>query len=34
MQDFDTLCTRALADYPIYDRIVEWKIDGRPNTEI
>lgn len=29
MQDFDDLCTKALADYPIYDRIVEWKIDGK-----
>ena len=34
MQDFDKLCTKALADYPIYDRIVEWKIDGKPNSEI
>ena len=34
MQDFDKLCTTALADYPIYDRIVEWKIDGKPNSEI
>lgn len=34
MQDFDKLCTKALADYPIYDRIVEWKVDGKPNSEI
>lgn len=34
MQDFDKLCTKALADYPIYDRIVEWKIDGKPNSQI
>lgn len=34
MQDFDKLCTKALADYPIYDRIVEQKIDGKPNSEI
>ena len=34
MQDFDDLCTKALADYPIYDRIVEWKIDGKQNVEI
>lgn len=34
MQDFDKLCIKALADYPIYDRIVEWKIDGKPNSEI
>lgn len=34
MQDFDKLCTKALADYPIYDRIVEWKIDGKPNSKI
>lgn len=34
MQDFDNLCTKALANYPIYDRIVEWKIDGKSNSEI
>lgn len=34
MDDFDKLCDRALADYPLYDRIVEMKIDGRQNIEI
>mgnify|MGYP007025973819 FL=1 len=28
MEDFDNLCTVALKDYPLYDRIVEYKIDG------
>lgn len=34
MVDFDNLATRALADYPMYDRIVQYKIDGMPNVEI
>ena len=34
MIDFDNLAERALADYPLYDRIVEYKIDGMPNVEI
>ena len=34
VQDFETLLQRALADYPIYQRIVEYKIDLRQNTEI
>ncbi len=34
MQDFDKICGNALADYPIYDKIVEWKIDGKQNSEI
>jgi len=28
MEDFDKLCDKALANYPLYDRIVEYKIDG------
>lgn len=34
MQDFDELCDVALKDYPFYERIVEYKIDGKPNAEI
>lgn len=34
MEDFDRLAGRALADYPIYERIVELKIDGVQNAEI
>lgn len=34
MEDFDNLCGRALKEEPILDRIVEYKIDGRQNTEI
>lgn len=34
MIDFDNLAERALKDYPMYERIVEYKIDGMPNTEI
>lgn len=34
MEDFDRLCTIALKDYPLYDRIVEYKIDGLQNTDI
>ena len=32
--DFENLCDKALAKYPLYMRIVEYKIDGKPNTEI
>lgn len=34
MQDFDAVCGTALADYPIYEKIVECKIDGMQNVEI
>jgi hypothetical protein len=34
MEAFDELCTIALKDYPLYDKIVEMKIDGRQNVEI
>lgn len=34
MEDFDKLCDRALKDYPLYDRIVEYKIDGLQNIDI
>ena len=32
--DFEHLCDKALAKYPLYMRIVEYKIDGKQNTEI
>ena len=34
MEDFDKLCDKALANYPLYDRIVEYKIDGLQNIDI
>ena len=34
MYDFDGLCGRALKDYPLYEKIVLYKIDGRQNIEI
>lgn len=34
MQDFDDLSERALQAYPLYQRIVELKIDGKQNLEI
>ena len=34
MEDFDVISTRALAEYPMYERIVEYKIDGMQNVEI
>ncbi len=34
MMDFDDLCGRALKDYPLYEKIVEMKIDGKQNVEI
>ena len=34
MEDFDNLCTAALEEYPLYDRIAEYKIDGLQNIEI
>lgn len=34
MQDFDSLCDHALRPWPIYERIVELKVDGVQNTEI
>lgn len=32
--DFENLCDRALEKYPLYQRIVEYKIDGMPNNDI
>lgn len=34
MEDLDALCTRALKDYPLYEEIVLYKIDGKQNVEI
>lgn len=34
IQEFEETCDQALADFPIYQRIVELKIDKRQNVEI
>jgi hypothetical protein len=34
MEDFDKVATKALLDYPLYERIVEMKIDGKQNLDI
>ena len=34
MMDFDRISAKALKPYPIYEKIVEAKIDGKQNTEI
>ena len=34
MYDFDVVVNDALKDYPLYERIVEYKIDGLQNIEI
>ena len=34
MQDFDNIADAALKNYPLYERIVEYKIDGLQNVEI
>ena len=34
MEDFDRISAEALADYPILEKIVECKIDGKQNIEI
>ena len=34
MQDFDILCEKALKDNKVYDKIVEYKIDGLTNLQI
>ena len=34
MEDFDRIITTALEPYPIYDKIVELKIDGEQNSTI
>ena len=32
--DFERVCDKALKDYPLYQRIVECKIDGLQNIDI
>ena len=32
--DFENICDRALEDYPLYMKIVEYKIDGMQNVDI
>lgn len=34
MFDFDKICETALAEYPMYKKIVQYKIDGLQNIEI
>lgn len=34
MDDFDNISTEALKPYPLYERIVEYKIDGMQNIQI
>ena len=34
MEDFDRVCGKALKNYPYYERLVEYKIDGKQNIEI
>ena len=34
MEDLDTISERALADYPLYQDLVLYKIDGKSNAEI
>lgn len=34
MQEFDDVADAALKDYPLYDKICEYKVDGLPNAEI
>ncbi len=34
MEDFDDVATRALKDYPMYERIIEYKVDGLQNIII
>ena len=34
MYDFDILCGDALEEYPMYEKIVQYKIDGLQNVEI
>jgi len=34
INDFEKICDKALEKYPLYMRIVEYKIDGMPNNDI
>ena len=32
--DFENLCEKALEKYPLYMRLVEYKVDGMQNVDI
>jgi len=34
MESFDAVCEKALHKYPLYERIVQYKIDGLQNVDI
>jgi antirestriction protein len=34
INDFDEISSKALENYPLYERIVEYKIDGMQNIDI
>lgn len=34
IEDFNAICTEALSEYPLYQKITECKIDGMQNAEI
>ena len=34
MEDFDRIATKALADFPLYERLVEYKVDAVQNADI
>jgi len=34
IEDFEKICDKALKEYPLYMRIVEYKIDGMQNVTI
>ena len=34
MEDFDNISAAALKEYPLYERIVEYKVDGLQNADI
>lgn len=34
MWDFDIISSKALAEYPVYQDIAIWKIDGMPNQDV
>jgi hypothetical protein len=34
INDFEKICDKALEKYPLYMRIVEYKIDGMSNIDI
>ena len=34
MEDFDILCEKTFKNYPLYDRLIQYKIDGLQNSVI